>query len=93
MLKGSWRDVARKENVNEIIAFELFASTKDGKGYILDHAEKGFSLKSAYVDGLSINAKKEGKSSAGGVDIELSVVDHIPGGDAKTDDRPEGGAA
>ncbi len=45
-------------NKNEIMAFELFASTKVGKNYILSHAEKGFALKGAFVKGLNINAKK-----------------------------------
>jgi len=79
------------KNSNEILAFELYASTGAGKKYLLDHAEKGFNLKGALVKDLNINAKSEGKSSANGVDIGLAVVPHISGGDAKTDDKIEGG--
>jgi RHS repeat-associated protein len=79
------------KNVTEILAFELFASTKGGKQYILSHAEKGFSLKGALVEGLNIKAKKEGKASANGVDIGLNVVDHIADGVAKTEDITQAG--
>jgi hypothetical protein len=73
------------KNVNEIVSFELFAATKDGKKYLLDHAQKGFKLKGAFVKGVDINAKKEGKASREGVDVGMNVVDHIPDGNAKTD--------
>jgi RHS repeat-associated protein len=79
------------KNTKEIMAFELFSSTKAGKKYLLDHAEKGFSLKGAFVKGLDIEAKKEGSLSQKGVDIGLNVVDHVDGGVAKTEDKTEGG--
>jgi RHS repeat-associated protein len=77
--------------INEIVSFELFASTAEGKKYLLQHAEKGFSLKGAYVKGLDIEAKKEGRLSKKGVDIGLSVVDQIPSGDARTEHKIEDG--
>jgi RHS repeat-associated protein len=83
--KGNYKNAA------EIIAFELFGSTKEGKKYLLDHAEKGFSLKGAFVKGLDIEAKDEGKLSKKGVDIGLSVVDHINDGVAHTEDKTENG--
>ena len=79
------------KNVNEIVSFELFASTKDGKKYLLDHAQKGFKLKGAFVNGLNINAKREGNASKEGVDVGMNVVDHIPDGNARTDHKEEGG--
>ena len=57
----------------QIIAFEIFASTNDGRSYILAHAQKGFELKGVYVEGLNINADSDGEMHSKGVDIEFSA--------------------
>lgn len=62
------------KNTNEISAFELFAKTKDGEKYILDHAQQGFKLKGVFISGLDIEAKSEGSESKKGVDVTLGIV-------------------
>lgn len=57
----------------QIIAFELFASTKTGKQFIMDRAQKGFELKGAFVKGLELNAEDAG-SLAGDVDANFAVT-------------------
>jgi RHS repeat-associated protein len=78
---------------SEIFAFELFASTKEGGQYILDYAQKGFSLQGVYIQDLSISADKSGSLNDQGVDVNLSVKD-ISNGVADTHDNwmnPESG--
>jgi hypothetical protein len=79
------------KNIKGIMAFELFSSTKEGKKYILQHAQKGFTLKGVFVKGLDIKAKDEGSLSKKGIDIGLNVVDHIENGVAKTTDKTNDG--
>jgi RHS repeat-associated protein len=47
----------------QIRAFEAFASTKQGRAFITDRAQKGFRLQGAFVKDLSINVEKAGKLS------------------------------
>jgi len=58
----------------QILAFELFALTKQGKKYIADRAQKGFKLKSVYVKGANFSAKTSGKLS-GSIDVKFGVED------------------
>jgi RHS repeat-associated protein len=53
---------------DKVEAFEKFASTKQGKKFLLSYAEKGFELKGAVVKGLHIKANSEGDNSKKGVD-------------------------
>ncbi|WEK17959.1 MAG: DUF6443 domain-containing protein [Candidatus Pedobacter colombiensis] len=71
-------------NPKAVKAFEIFASTDNGKAYLLDHAQAGFSLQGEIVCDLNIQATEEGKSSQGGVDVNYTL------GDIKQDN---GGAA
>ncbi len=76
------------KNSNEISAFELFAKTKEGGKYLLDHAQQGFKLKGVFITGLNLEAKSEGAESKRGVDVNLEIVPDgtIAGGSAKTGD-------
>ena len=58
---------------DKVRQFELFASTNEGRAYLLDHAQKGFSLKGEIVKDLDIQASEEGAASASGVDITFKV--------------------
>jgi uncharacterized protein YrzB (UPF0473 family) len=49
-------------NYEQALAFEDFLSTKAGKNYILENAEKGFSF-TGEITGISIKASKDGKNS------------------------------
>jgi len=53
---------------DKVEAFEKFASTKQGKKFLLSYAEKGFELKGEVVKGLHLKATKEGTNSKNGVD-------------------------
>jgi hypothetical protein len=66
----------------------LFAKTKEGEKYILDHAQQGFKLKGVFISDLNLEAKSEGSESKKGVDVTLGIVaeNSIPGGYAKTGD-------
>lgn len=57
----------------QIKSFEVWASTDAGKKYILDHAEKGFSLKGVYEKDLNIEAKEDGSSHTKGIDISFGT--------------------
>jgi len=61
-------------NKQQIMAFEVWASSKAGKKYILDHASKGFEMKGVYVKGLEIKAESDGKfhDMGGGKGIDVS---------------------
>jgi len=76
-----------------VIEFELFASSKEGKQYLLDHAQQGFTWKGEFLSiDLDISAKEEGKSSKVGIDVTFQVSDNVnPSGLAETDDRIENG--
>ena len=58
----------------QVLAFELFALTKTGKEFILNHAQKGFSLKGEMIKGLKINVENAGKLSKN-IDASFRVTD------------------
>lgn len=62
------------KNQRQILAFELFASTKAGKKWISERAQAGFKLQGVYVKGLSIESKEAGSLSAK-VDANFKVTD------------------
>src|SRR5690606_31721498 len=71
---------------------ELFASSDEGKAFLLEHAQSGFSLKGEMVEGLDIQATTEGAASASGVDISFKLGEDIPNGaSAYTTSTIEGG--
>ncbi len=72
------------KNKGNILAFELFAATKAGKKYLLDHAEKGFKLNGVFVKNLNISAEVEGKSSKNGVDVSIDPYNDHPSAPATT---------
>ena len=55
--------------VSQIYAFELFAKTKEGNKFILDHAKKGFKLGGVFDKKLSINAKVDGVMYKKGINV------------------------
>ncbi len=71
-------------NKRQIQAFELFASTKVGKAFLTDRAQKGFKLQGVFVEGLNIDTKTGGKL-AGKIDANFKVtnLDSYKGGKAK----------
>jgi len=74
------------KNPNNIFAFELFASSKDGQTYIKEHAQKGFKLKGVYITDLNIDINEEGAASKKGIDIRLNYgVENNPIALATTD--------
>ena len=60
-------------NSTQIKSFEVWASTKAGRQYILDHAQKGFELQGVYQTDLKIEAISDGKSHSKGVDVSFGV--------------------
>jgi RHS repeat-associated protein len=56
---------------SQILAFELFIMTKEGKQYIQEHAQKGFKLDGILID---IEVKKEGKMSKKGIDVSYAAT-------------------
>lgn len=58
----------------QIIAFELFASTKTGQQFITDRAQEGFELKGAFVKNLDIKVDQAG-SLADQVNANFAVTD------------------
>ncbi|WP_433903254.1 DUF6443 domain-containing protein [Sphingobacterium puteale] len=64
-------------NAKAVEAFEYFASTRAGRQYLLDHAEKGFKLEGEILTDLSIEATKEGISSANGVNVSFELGDDV----------------
>jgi len=59
------------KNEAEVKAFEIWASSENGKKFILDHAEKGFELDGVFVKDLHIKANKNGKAHTKGVDVDF----------------------
>ena len=57
----------------KVLAFELFASTDEGKKGILLYAEKGFKLKGELIKDLNIEATSEGERSKQGVDVKFTI--------------------
>ncbi len=53
---------------DKVQAFEQFASTDEGKEFLLSYAEKGFELKGEVITDLHLKAEKEGENSKQGVD-------------------------
>jgi len=53
--------------------FELFASTTEGRKYILDHSQKGFLLIGVMIADLEIEAKEEGSASLEGIDVKFKI--------------------
>ncbi len=51
--------------------FETFLSTKEGKSWILDRAQKGFQYDGIIFKDLHVKAKKEGRLSANGIDVNI----------------------
>ncbi|WP_142685779.1 hypothetical protein [Chitinophaga polysaccharea] len=64
-------------NPGAVAGFEYFASTKLGKQYLLEHAEKGFSLEGSVVKDLNIVASEEGSASANGIDITFGLGNDV----------------
>lgn len=56
-------------------AFEAFAATPEGRKWILDRAEKGFSYTGVYNKDLKIEAKSEGMLSAKGIDVKIAATE------------------
>jgi hypothetical protein len=80
------------KNPNNILAFELFASSKDGLKYIKDHAQKGFKLKGIFITDLNIDVQEEGSASQKGIDVKLNYgVSNNPIASATTHAVPENG--
>lgn len=75
-------------NKEAIISFELYASTKEGQGNLLSHAQKGFSLQGAFVKDLNINAEEEGNEND--VDEVFKLGYQGPGGAGTTYDIVNG---
>jgi hypothetical protein len=87
----------------QVHAFELFASSDIGRKYLLEHAQKGFTLRGEIVKDLSLTATREGAKSKAGVDAAFMIDDlddhaskdhnyaYMPG-NAHTDEffRPDG---
>lgn len=61
-------------NQRQILAFELFASTKTGKEFILQRAQEGFKMEGVFVKGLNIDVESAGHLS-GKVDANFKVTD------------------
>lgn len=64
-------------NPEKVKAFELFASSKEGKQYLMDHAQAGFKLQGEFVKDLNIQATEEGVHSKAGVDITFTLGDGV----------------
>jgi len=60
---------------DQIRAFELFASTKEGSAWIKERAQAGFELSGVVVKDLSIKVDKEGALSKKGIDASFQSVD------------------
>lgn len=58
-----------------VYAFEIFASSKSGKKWIKDRAQKGFKINSEFVKGANFEATEEGSLSNSGIDIAYNVGD------------------
>jgi hypothetical protein len=58
----------------QILAFELFASTKTGKEFLSQRAQEGFEFKGAFVKGLEFKAEQAGDLSSK-VDANFKVTD------------------
>jgi hypothetical protein len=67
-------------NPTQIKSFEVWTSTKAGRQYILDHAQKGFELQGVYQKDLKITAKSDGTSHSKGVDVSFGVKEIEPSG-------------
>jgi RHS repeat-associated protein len=76
------------KNVAQIIAFELFASTKSGKQYIMQRAQEGFELKGVFVKDLHLKADDAGEKSDE-VDVNFKVTDL----DSQEETKKVGGGA
>ncbi|WP_338221311.1 RHS repeat-associated core domain-containing protein [Algoriphagus sp. oki45] len=74
----------------QIIAFELFSITKEGKQFIKDRAQKGFSFETQIVNKGTSFSSDEAGSLSGGIDANFQVTDLSKHEDTK--DVP-GGAA
>ncbi len=60
-------------NQRQILAFEVFASTKTGKEFILQRAQEGFKMQGVFVKGLNIDVESAGHLS-GKVDANFKVT-------------------
>jgi hypothetical protein len=58
----------------QILAFELFASTKTGREFISQRAQVGFKMDGVFVKGLSIDVESAGDLS-GKIDANFQVTD------------------
>lgn len=65
--EGNYRYMA------QIIAFELFASTKTGNEFITQRAQKGFKLEGAFVKSLNIESEDGGELS-GDIDANFQIT-------------------
>ena len=76
------------KNADLVYAFEIFASSKSGKKWIKDRAQKGFEINSEFIDNASFEANEEGSLSKQGIDAAFNVGNEYledPGNDAETD--------
>ena len=57
----------------QLEGFERFASSAEGRKFILDHAQKGFELKGKIITDLDMRASTEGSLSKKGVDVSFMI--------------------
>ncbi|MDB5255542.1 MAG: repeat protein, partial [Chitinophagaceae bacterium] len=62
------------KNKEAVQQFELFASTDEGKNFLLSYAEKDFHLKGEIVKDLDICAEEEGENSKSGIDYTYKIA-------------------